>query len=365
MNTVMEQLDSTEWLRGLHRKSARERIPLVAHLELTRRCNLRCRHCYLGEQLDPHQERSRERNTAEVCQSLDEWAAAGCLQLVITGGDPMIRKDFAEIYGYAARLGLFVTVFCDGLLVDDAIIDVFREYPPRSVEISIYGATAGTYEKVTRVPGSHSRAWAGINRLLDAGVNVALKTVLLTLNEHELGAMAAQAESAGCAFRFDSAVFPCLSASSGADPVSYRVDPETVVKWDLTFPGHAQKWADNIEKYRHRPLSDAVYACGAGSSFFFAAADGTLSPCLMTVNYRYKQDGRAFQELWENELATIRMRKRERQEGGCLVGEQRGACSHCPAINYLETGDEEMDSDYMCTTARLRYQSVMAVQERS
>ena len=358
MGCEMEQVDTNEWLRNLQQKARTERIPLKAQLELTSRCNLRCQHCYLGDQLEQHRKRSMERDTEAVCKSLDEWAAAGCLQLVITGGDPMMRRDFKEIYRHAAELGMYISVLCDGILVSDAIIDLFREYPPRSVEVSIYGATAETYEKVTQVPGSHALAWKGIHRLLDIGAKVALKTVLLTINEHELGDMFAQAEAVGCPFRFDSAIFPCLPEGAKGDPLSLRVSPEVAVKWDLAVPGRAENFARSIKKAGTFPVSDSLYMCGAGGSAFYADPYGILSPCLMTTKYQYYQGDRSFADLWEHELSDIRKQRRKKQ-GGCLTGEKLGACTHCPAVNFLETGDEEVESTYTKAVTELRYHAVM------
>ncbi len=360
MSCQLEKDKAIDWLVGLHKKARAARIPLVAHLELTSRCNLRCQHCYLGDQLEQQRKRSMERDTAAVCKSLDEWAAAGCLQLVISGGDPMMRRDFKEVYAHAANLGMFITVFCDAILVSDAIISLFAEYPPRSVEVSIYGATAETYEKVTQVPGSHALAWKGIHRLLDADVRVVLKTVLLTLNEHELGDMLAQAEAVGCSFHYDAAIFPCLPNDAKGDPLALRVAPEVAVKWDLALPGRAEGLAKRIEEFRDLPDSDTVYNCGAGVSSFYADPYGVLSPCLMTTKLQYKQGERSFDELWQGDLAEIRQLRRKKKPGeGCLTGPMKGACTHCPAINFLETGDEEEDSAYMRDVAKLRYDAVM------
>jgi len=377
MNTCLQIADSSEWLHALRARAARERIPFTANLELTRRCNLRCRHCYLGSQDQSLESRIPERDAGAVRKSLDEWAEAGCLHLVITGGDPMMRQDFVEIYRYAVELGLLVTVFCDGILVTDAILDVFREYPPRSVEISIYGATAATYESVTRVAGSHAFAWRGIRRLVDAGIRVALKTVIMDLNQHELKAMAAQAEELGCPFRFDAAIFPCIASGpqpsppaplpvgegSMASPIDLRVAPEVAVEWDLAFPERRRRLARAIKKASGRPDSENVYSCGAGNTAFYVDPFGNFSPCLMTTHYRYPGAGRDFRDIWANDLREIRHKKKTRNGEGCLTGVLRGACSHCPAFNYLETGNEETDSDYMRKTAELRYAAIVSSDE--
>lgn len=347
---------SIEWTREFRARAHRNRIPVSATLELTARCNLRCQHCYLGNQEEQHARHAQERDTAAVKASLKEWADAGCLYLLITGGDPMMRDDFAEIYRFACELGLLVTVFCDGILVDQAIIDLFREFPPRKVEISIYGATAGTYELVTRVPRSHAEAWEGINLLCENGIRVGLKTVLLTLNEHELEAMEAQAKERGLPFRYDAAVFPCLPGGSN-EPIDLRVSPEKVVEHDLSSPERQKQWVDKIDQTDALPEDDRLYSCGAGATGFYVDPFGNYSPCLLATHYQTAQGGRTFSDLWKNELGTIQQKKKS-TSNGCLTGELRGACVHCPAMNFIETGDEETESDYFKKTTELRFRAV-------
>ena len=366
------------WTVGLRARAAKARIPLSAVLELTSRCNLRCRHCYLGDQEHQQANRERECDTASVMRSLDEWASAGCLYLLITGGDPMMRADFADVYRHACELGMVVTVFGDGILVTDRILALFRELPPRMVEISIYGATAATYENVTRVPGSHARAWEGIRRLQASGIRIGLKTMLMTLNQHELEAMALQASGLGCPFRFDAAVFPCIaggpqpsptSSLPGGEgeapesPVDLRVPPEEAVRLDMAVPEQREKWVRSVRSGRGSPDTDRLYPCGAGTTSFYADPYGFLSPCLMTRLYRYPGQGRAFQDVWRDDLGRIRDRKRTRCDTS-FSGAMRGACTHCPAFNEVETGDEETESGYMRMTTRLRYEAVVAIEER-
>ena len=348
---------SVDWTLGFRARAHRNRIPVSATLELTGRCNLRCQHCYLGNQDEQHARHAEERSTAAVKASLQEWVDAGCLYLLITGGDPMMRDDFAEIYRFACELGLLVTVFCDGILVDQAIIDLFREFPPRKVEISIYGAIAETYELVTRVPRSHAEAWEGIDLLCRNGIRVGLKTVLLTLNEHELDAMEAQAKERGLPFRYDAAVFPCLPVNSN-EPLDLRVSPEKVVAHDLATPKRRQQWVDKMEQTRKQPESDRLYSCGAGATGFYADPFGNFSPCLMAVHHQTAQGDHTFSELWKNELGTIQQKKKS-TSNGCLTGELRGAGVHCPAMNFLETGDEEVESGYVEKTTRLRHEAIM------
>lgn len=354
---------SMSWAEGFRSRAHRQRIPISATLELTSRCNLRCQHCYLGNQEEQHARQKEEQSTRAVKASLQQWADAGCLYLLITGGDPMMRDDFSEIYQTACELGFIVTVFCDGILVDEAILNLFREFPPRKVEVSIYGASAETYELITRTPRSYEEAWTGIRRLLAGGVRVGLKTVLMTLNEHELDEMEAQACAVGVPFRYDAAVFPCLPTRSN-DPLDLRVPPEVVVKHDLSNSKRRGQWLERVEKMSGSLTDDRLYGCGAGVTGFYADPFGNLSPCLMTTNYQTAQADRDFSDLWNNELSAIQTKKKSRSDS-CMSGEMRGACTHCPAMNFVETGDEEAESDYMIRTTELRYKAVMDLRNKN
>ena len=358
--TAAVQNATREWTEGFRARAARTRTPIAATLELTRRCNLRCVHCYLGDQAAQHRLQDRELAVGAVKAAVSEWAQAGCLYLTLTGGEPLLRPDFPEIYRHARERGLVVTVFTNGTLVTEEIAGLFREFPPRKVEISLYGATAATHDGVTGVPGSHARAWAGIRRLQAAGVRVALKTVLMKSNLAEREALERQAAEIGAAFRHDAAIFPCLDGARA--PLALRVAPEEAVRADMATTERRDTWRASIEQTAARPAADGLYGCSAGQTFFHCDPFGGLAPCVMAESYRRDPRGRPFREVWNGDLADIRRRTRTRAVAS-FTGALRGACAHCPAFNLVETGDEERESDYMKRTTLLRYQAAMSRQD--
>ena len=146
----------------LHEKYSHDNIPLNVGWEITHRCNLKCSHCYI----DPNANK-KELNTDEVYSILDKLADAGCLWLLFTGGEPFMRKDFLEIYTYAKKKGFIITIFTNGTLIDEKAVIHLKRYRPFSIEITLYGATKQTYEKITGVPGSFNNCLKGIRLALD------------------------------------------------------------------------------------------------------------------------------------------------------------------------------------------------------
>lgn len=359
----MSSSSTEEWMRQFRRKTTQERVPLSGILELTSRCNLQCVHCYLGPQEEQRKKRDLEMSTETVKSVIDDVVKNGCLYLVITGGDPMVRKDFPEVYRYAKQQGLIVTVFCDAILVTEKIVRLFQDYPPFNVDVSVYGATAETYEAVTRVPGSFPSFLRGIERLRRGGIPFSLKTVLMTINRHELAGMRRMADDLGVKFRLDSAIFPCLP-NHDHNPLNLRVSPREAVELELSDRRQIDQWISYMDRHEGAPAAENLYTCGAGVTNFYVDPLGYASPCLMTTQYRYSLLERDFASLWARELVQLR-EKKPRDGYTCNSCEMKTACTGCPAFNYQENGAEDVKSDYVCETTQHRWQAIQNARSES
>jgi MoaA/NifB/PqqE/SkfB family radical SAM enzyme len=127
---------------------------------------MKCVHCFLPHESDGCEELSY----LEIRRILDEIVDEGCIGITLTGGEPLIRKDFLIIYDYAYKKGLVVVLFTNGTLLTPEIADRLQMFPPYRVEISLYGMTKSTYEKVTRIAGTYEKCINGIELLLDRGI---------------------------------------------------------------------------------------------------------------------------------------------------------------------------------------------------
>src|SRR4249919_2523363 len=95
----------------MHRKMFAAGLPLSGTIEVTRRCPLTCAHCYNNLPMGDRGAAQRELSFDEHCRLLDEISEAGCLWLLYTGGEIFARRDFIDIYSYARRRGLLITLF--------------------------------------------------------------------------------------------------------------------------------------------------------------------------------------------------------------------------------------------------------------
>ena len=342
-------LSNAEYLQEFQKKIAQQRIPLSGSLDLTHRCNLRCVHCYLS----PNNNAREELRTEQWHAILDEITAAGCLNLLITGGEPLVRKDFAELYSHAKTNGMLVTVFTNGTLITERILELFQELPPYEVEISLYGATAVTYETITGFKGSYQRCIQGIQHLLDRQINLRLKTILMTLNRHEFDAIGNMAKAYGVKFRFDAAIFPCMNGDPR--PLGLRVPPEEVVDKEFSDLKRVGEWQDFFDKFQHVPVTDDLYQCGAGRIMFHIDSYGNLSPCVMVNTIKYDLRNGSFLTGWNEIIPRIR-KKTVTTSAVCGQCEQKLFCGYCPGFFALENGAENVHSSYLCAIGQGRFQ---------
>jgi len=297
--------------------------------------------------------REKELGTERIISLLDEITEAGCLSLLITGGEPLLRDDFGEIYRYAKRKGLLVTVFTNGTLLKESHTELFRDLPPHGVEITLYGASAPTYERITGIAGSYEKCLAGIRRLLAGGIRVRLKTILMTLNRHEFFEIKKIADGFGVKFRFDPAISPRLNGDKS--PIALRVPAEEAVEKEFSDKDKTRKWIDHLNKYPDRSVPDTLYYCGAGIFNFHLDPYGNLQPCMMATQLRHNLSEGGFLTGWREVMPRIREKKVD-ADFVCNRCEKREVCGFCPPFFELENGSPEVCSKYHCALSRNRFQ---------
>jgi radical SAM protein with 4Fe4S-binding SPASM domain len=341
-----------EYLRQFNAKTEQLRTPLSGSIDLTHACNLRCVHCYIGRQSPGEKLRSQEMSTTKLLSVVDEITDAGCFEIILTGGEPLMRKDFTDIYRHIKLNGILVTVFSNGTLISDRILDLFGELPPQTIEISLYGATEETYEKITGVAGSFRKCISGIERLIERRLPVRLKTVLMTLNNHEFTEIEKTAGRFGVKFRFDPAIFP--SFDGDRSPLSLRVSPEEAIDREFSNEKLRNAWREFQEKNRTSRVLDTVYFCGAGVTNFHIDPYGNLRPCVMVTDLTYDLNSGTFLSGWQTVIPRI-LELKPPAKYPCRQCSFRALCSYCPAFFRLETGLETVRSEYLCAMGKRRF----------
>ena len=163
-----------QWKERLITTAKEKKIPISGQFELTGRCNLDCKMCYVHN-LDAAVCRERELSTEEWKRVFDEALEQELLFATLTGGECLLRPDFRELYLHLWKKGVKVSVLTNGILLGPEYVAFFKEYKPEMVQISLYGSDEAGYLRVTGHRG-FEKAVGAIRGLMDAGVNVRVVT---------------------------------------------------------------------------------------------------------------------------------------------------------------------------------------------
>jgi radical SAM protein with 4Fe4S-binding SPASM domain len=328
-------------------------------LEVTARCNNNCRHCYINLPAQDKEAKKEELSFSDIKNIADEAVSLGALWCLITGGEPLLREDFFDIYFYLKKKGILISVFTNAALINLKHIRLFKKYPPRDIEVTVYGVTKDTYEKVTRTPGSYDAFMRGLNLLLQNKIKVRFKIMALRSNFKELAQIARFCKGrTKDFFRYD----PFLNLRFDANKIrnedikSERLSPKEIVAMEEMIYKHSDALERACDDFIHPELScsisDNIFRCSAGKRSFTVGYDGSLRICsaLMKQDCVYNLKKGNLCNIWQDLIPQALDMRSHRKEflnkcGRCSLIE---LCAWCPAYSYLETGEMDKPIEYFC-----------------
>ena len=336
-------------------------------IELTERCNNNCIHCCINLSEDDREAQLREMTTDQVKKNLTDAAELGCLQVRFTGGEPLLRSDFEELYLFARRSGIKVLIFTNARLITPQLADLLARIPPRvEMEITVYGMSKKSYEAVSRVPGSYEQFKRGVDLLLERKIPFVVKSALLPPNKDEMDEFEKWAATIpwmdkrpGYSMFYDLRN-RCDDEKKNALIKNLRVTPEEGL---AILTRDAEKFRKEMEEFASKfmgPAGVKLFACGAGNSLSIDAY-GFAQPCMgvrapeLTFNLFGASSagdknilGQAlefFKSLKDMKASNPEYLKR------CAVCFLRGLCEQCPAKSWAEYGTLDTPVEYLCDVA--------------
>ncbi len=353
----------------LWEKMRKGRAAIGFDLELTARCHLDCRHCYISLPPADREAKRTEMSLEEIKRIGAEAASLGALWCLVTGGEPLIREDFSEIYLALRGEGLLLSVYTNAALISTEHVKLFRAHPPRDVEVTVYGVTEDTYERITRTKGSFKAFQNGLGKLLDGGIRVRLKAMALRSNLHELPEISkfCRARTKDF-FRFDPFLHYRLdgNADRNRDIEAERLGPAEIVAVEGADPERFRSLVKSCDELLlpDGPWPDPgrLFRCAAGENHFVVGHDGKLRLCLSLVHpdfvFSLREGG--LREGWRSLQSRARGARSPSPEylencGRCRV---LNYCQWCPAVSFLETGRLDRPVDIYCRTAKARAEAI-------
>lgn len=343
------------------RKMSQHHLPIgrLKHLdiELTERCNNNCIHCCINKPANDVNALGREMPLGTIKNILKEAADLGCLTVRFTGGEPLLRQDFATLYEFTRRLGMRVQLFTNARLITLELANLFVKIPPmEKIEVTVYGMNEQSYTANSLAPAGFKSYTAGLQLLLDHHIPFVVKSVLLPANQRELEAFEAYANNLPWS-EGNPMVTMFYDLRNRRDDLqknrqisSLRIPPEEGVSYLLR---HEAEWQEYRNSYRNLvpPIDGSrLFQCSAGKNQLCVDAYGQVQACMgLRAPELVCQTGTSLSEALDffKQLPEIRTDNPDylNRCGRCLL---RNLCDQCPAKSWTESGKLDVPVQYLC-----------------
>ncbi|MCP4329443.1 MAG: radical SAM protein [Alphaproteobacteria bacterium] len=333
--------------------------PFLVALNLTRRCNLRCAHCYLdaGTRTDGG---SAELSTDEVRSLLGDIAALSDETMVVfTGGEPMLRRDLTALVAHAADLGLMAVVGTNGMLLDDARAQELRAAGLQGVGISVDSLDPDHHDAFRGRPGSWARAMAAIDACRRNGLRFQIHFSVNDDNADELDDMVAFARDSGA---FVLNVFFLVCTGRGQEATNVSVDTHDRVLRRITEIARDEeglmvraKCAPHFKRMAWEldptwPITAAhgyeAGGCLAGTRYCRVTPEGGITACPYIEEEVGSVRETDFAVIWRD-APQFQALRAPVLEGRCGACEYAKVCGGCRARPLARDGNL-MGEDFLC-----------------
>lgn len=344
----------------------KSKAPVLGRLdmELTERCNNNCIHCCINLSADDADAKKRELSANEIKKILKEAESLGCMTVRYTGGEPLLRGDFEELYICARKLGLKVLLFTNATLITPYLADLFSRIPPlEKIEVTVYGMKSKSYEAVTGVAGSYEAAFRGMKLLLERKIPFIVKSAFLPPNKYEIGEFESWAANIPWMDKPPSysIFFDLRRRRNDAKSLSIkkiRPLPEEGLK---VLTRRREEYIKDMRMFCSkfiRPSGDKLFSCGSGIRGGCVDAYGYFQPC-MGLGYPdavYDLRKGSLKEALEKLFPKVREIKAH--DSGylsrCARCFLKGLCEQCPAKSWTEHGTLDTPVEYLCEAAHVQ-----------
>ncbi len=339
------------------------RLPYEANLDLTYRCNNNCRHCWLWLPSNAP-EGQAELSFDEIKRIADEARGLGCRRWSISGGEPMLRPDFVEIFDYLTVKAQSYSLNTNGSLITPEIAQLMTRRGFKMV--ALYGATAEVHDHITRNPSSFEATMQGFAYLKEVGAGFVVQIVPMRDNYHQFQQMVDLALSLSPHYRIGAPwLYMSASGSRGKNReiAKQRLEPRDVVTLDPPDLNY-EEWSakrTNSEKadcmWDTPDSDDRLFAsCIGDRRDFHVDPYGQASFCAFIKDPALRYDLRvgSVEECWNHYIPSLadRVRGGKEYRENCGSCKDRLHCRWCAVYGFLEQRRFSAPVQYLCAVAR-------------
>ncbi len=323
-------------------------VPHVVAWNLTRRCNLECAHCYISA--GPRESATAELDTAACLAVADQILAVNPAPLLIlSGGEPLLRDDLAEIARHASARGATVVVGTNGTLLTDQRIAALQEAGVRGVAVSVDSLRPRYHDNFRHGKGSLAETQRSLARLRARRLDFIIQTTVTKGNRAELPRLVEWAAGQG-AVSFN--CYFLVSTGRGASltdlaPADYEAVLADLTRWQREYRGRMllrAKCAPHFMRHVHQadpdsPILNYETRCPCGTQYCRVTPDGKVTPCPYIPEVAGDLSAQTFSDIWRGSALFRRLRGGGPLGGKCGTCEYRKLCGGCRARALAVSGD--------------------------
>ena len=341
----------------LHMKASRTKTPISGTFELSPLCNMDCKMCYIKMSKEKQESIARLRTKEEWIELAQNAKEKGMLFLLLTGGEPFLVKDFKELYIELHKMGFCISINSNGTMIDEDVIEWLKHYPPMRINMTLYGASNETYERLCNNPKGFTQVTKAISLLKENNIQVKLNCSVTPYNKDDLKQMMDFAQEHDLVIQATSYMFPPLRKDETKIGQNDRFNAEDAAIYGAYISAYSNgfdRFKDYIESGQ-LALYDADDDCGvvegdhmrcrAGITSFWMTWEGKMLPCGMIPNGGLDPWEVGFDEAWENAKNIVSEITLPVKCAGCG---KKDECRACAAMVYTETGTYDKVPQYRC-----------------
>ena len=324
-------------------------------VELTSYCNLKCVHCYLG---DDHA--AGGMPTDKVFNFLDQLKAMGTLEVTFTGGEVLSSPDLPEILRYARHNDFSITLLTNNVLLTDSLIKEIKNTGVRLLQISVYSMKAEVHDAITRHPGSWKKTIGNIEKLVAQNVPIQIGCPVMKENLDSFSEVIKWGKKKR--FRVKTDIVLMARTDFSTNNLDHRLSLEEskeAIKIIVASNVEYQERLTLKDKIKEK-LNPADPVCGVGTSTMCMAANGDFYPCPGFKMKLGNINNNSVKDVWNNSPQILELRRvRNSAYSKCLKCQSFEYCNMCMAKFYNESaGDIYKISDYFCGVSHLNKEIV-------
>lgn len=321
------------------------RLPILAELAVTYRCNNLCRFCYAS--CDPAGGGSGELGTAELTRIIDIFRTDAKVPFFsFTGGEPLLRRDLERLMRHAVSTGLRINLITNGTLATPRRARSLRKAGLTTAQVSLESASEAVHDELAGVPGAFTRTTAGIRALADAGISVQTNTTITRANIGTVTALPGYLASIGVT-RFSMNLFIPTGRGVSNDGlfVRYREIGPVVdaVRKEAFRHGLTFYWYSPTPHCLYNPIARGMgnKSCAAADGLLSVTPEGNIVPC---SSYREPLGNlleERFDSIWFSERAAW-FKQKKYAPAACEGCGSFTACQAACPLYWQYAGTEEL-----------------------